>query len=230
MKFSSAIAASAMAATLATASPVEKRAVVTNYVHVTKYVYEQAHVYVDQDGNPVSTSYELVSSDVPVSTQVSQPPASTTGANGVVAAAASPSSTVEQTVEASAATPVTSHVHSTTLQTVAQASSTGSGSGQTFSGDATYYSPGLGACGETNTDSDFIAALNKDQWGNPSNPNDSPFCGKQVKINRGSKSVTVTITDKCPGCNYGDLDLSPAAFDQIADEAEGRVPITWEFL
>ena len=39
------------------------------------------------------------------------------------------------------------------------ASSGGSGSGDTYSGDGTFYATGLGACGETNNDGDFIAAI-----------------------------------------------------------------------
>ena len=42
--------------------------------------------------------------------------------------------------------------------------------------------------------------------------------------------VEVTITDKLPSGSAKDLDLSPAAFDQIADQAAGRVPITWSII
>ena len=46
------------------------------------------------------------------------------------------------------------------------------------------------------------------------------------------KSVVATVADQCPGCqgNPNSLDLSQGAFDQIADESEGVVPITWEYL
>ena len=43
-------------------------------------------------------------------------------------------------------------------------------------------------------------------------------------------SVRVRIVDLCPECASGDLDLSPQAFDQIAERAQGRVPITWTFV
>lgn len=35
----------------------------------------------------------------------------------------------------------------------------------------------------------------------------------------------VSVADACPGCNYGDLDLSPAAFSDLAPESQGVVSI-----
>lgn len=32
------------------------------------------------------------------------------------------------------------------------------------------------------------------------------------------------------GCKYYDLDMSPAAFDKLADPSVGRVDITWSFV
>ena len=61
----------------------------------------------------------------------------------------------------------------------------------------------------------------------------SALCGKQVKITNtdNGKTVTVTVADDCPTCeNSNSIDLSTGAFDQIADEATGEVPITWEFV
>ncbi|CAG8584452.1 5516_t:CDS:2, partial [Ambispora leptoticha] len=98
-----------------------------------------------------------------------------------------------------------------------------------FSGVATFYNAGLGACGITNSDSDMIAALNAPQWGNPANPNASPYCGKQAIVTGPKGSVTVTITDKCPTCASGCLDLTPGAFGKIGDPNDGKVPITWDW-
>ncbi|CAG8486873.1 1255_t:CDS:2 [Ambispora gerdemannii] len=98
-----------------------------------------------------------------------------------------------------------------------------------FSGDGTFYNCGLSACGGTYHDSDYIAALNKPQWGNPINPNNNPICGSVARVTGPKGSVTVTIVDLCPECLFGSLDLSPAAFNQIADQSAGRVPISWEF-
>ncbi|KAK9728904.1 hypothetical protein K7432_000727 [Basidiobolus ranarum] len=96
-----------------------------------------------------------------------------------------------------------------------------------FQGDATYYAPGLGACETTSGPSDMIAALNAPQYGNA--PRGSASCFKCATVTGPKGNVKVKIVDKCPGCKHGDLDLSPAAFNQIADEASGRVSITWAF-
>ncbi|KAI9310275.1 RlpA-like double-psi beta-barrel-protein domain-containing protein-containing protein [Dichotomocladium elegans] len=105
-----------------------------------------------------------------------------------------------------------------------------SGGGAKFSGDGTFYNTGLGSCGITNTDDDFIAALNSAQMNNGPNPNNNPICGRKVRINGPKGSVTVAITDTCPTCAFGDIDLSPAAFAEIADFAAGRVPIDWVWI
>ncbi|KAJ1659787.1 hypothetical protein IWQ61_001184 [Dispira simplex] len=131
---------------------------------------------------------------------------------------------------------VTSWVYTTVSPTAsatdAALATSGDSSGETFKGDGTYYSPsvGTGSCGWLNSDDEYVAALNADQFGNPANPNNSPFCGKKIKVDGPKGSVEATIVDKCPVCKHGDIDLSTGAFDQIADQAEGRVPITWSFM
>lgn len=104
-------------------------------------------------------------------------------------------------------------------------------SGQVYTGgNATVYSPvgNAGACGNNNTDSDVVAALDKDVYGAPSGV--GPWCGKQIHVTNlmNNQNVTATIADKCPGCptSYS-VDLSPGAYDQIADESMGTVPISW---
>lgn len=96
-----------------------------------------------------------------------------------------------------------------------------------FSGDGTFYTVGLGSCGETNSDSELVAALNAPQMGVSSNPNGNPNCHRKAHVKGPKGSVMVTIVDTCPPCKYGDLDLSPTAFGKIADFKRGRVPITW---
>ena len=46
------------------------------------------------------------------------------------------------------------------------------------------------------------------------------------------KSVVATVADQCPGCqgNPNSLDLSQGAFDAIADEAQGVVPIEYTYV
>lgn len=62
-----------------------------------------------------------------------------------------------------------------------------------FSGDLTYYTPGLGSCGETNTATDLIAALNAPQMANGENPNKNPNCGRKARVKTKKGSVTVKI-------------------------------------
>jgi hypothetical protein len=98
----------------------------------------------------------------------------------------------------------------------------------------TFYETGLGACGITNTDSDFIAAVAESMFdgfpGATDNPNNNPICNKKARITRNGQTTTVTITDRCTACVYGDLDLSPAAFNTLADPSIGRTEMTWEML
>ncbi|KAF8314271.1 barwin-like endoglucanase, partial [Clavulina sp. PMI_390] len=98
-----------------------------------------------------------------------------------------------------------------------------------------YFSPGLGACGITNSDTDLIAAVSTTIFDTypgytGTNPNNNPICGHQVAVSYGGKSVTVSITDRCYSCAEFDLDLSPSAFSDLADESLGRIPITWTWL
>jgi len=95
-----------------------------------------------------------------------------------------------------------------------------------------FYQNGVaGACGAVNPDTAFIAAIDQERYGNSGDK--SSLCGKQVQITNPSnnKSVTVTIADDCPTCQNGNsIDLSFAAFLEIATEAEGLVDIVWKFL
>ncbi|KAI1373955.1 RlpA-like double-psi beta-barrel-protein domain-containing protein-containing protein [Hypoxylon crocopeplum] len=88
------------------------------------------------------------------------------------------------------------------------------------SGDMTYYTPGLGACGETNTESDDVVAMSPNQYGN---------CGKTINIHYDGKTVSAKVVDKCPGCTSNGIDVSPKVFEELADPAEGRVSVTWEY-
>ncbi|KAK9711165.1 hypothetical protein K7432_007987 [Basidiobolus ranarum] len=94
-------------------------------------------------------------------------------------------------------------------------------------GEATYYEPGLGACEVVSRADEMVAALNPIQFGLYPRPRDSPSCGVCLNLNGPKGVVQVIVVDLCPRCKEGDLDISPAAFSQIADQRDGRVPITW---
>ncbi|KAJ7489884.1 hypothetical protein B0H11DRAFT_2229399 [Mycena galericulata] len=61
----------------------------------------------------------------------------------------------------------------------------------------TFFDTGLGACGTTNSPSDFIVALNSPQYGN------GEHCYEMIQISYGGKSATAQIVDECPGCPWG---------------------------
>ncbi|EPS37149.1 hypothetical protein H072_9225 [Dactylellina haptotyla CBS 200.50] len=107
------------------------------------------------------------------------------------------------------------------------------GYGGGYSGKATFYDAGLGSCGETHTNSDMICALSKVTMSLTAgaNPNLNPKCGTKIRVKSASNptGVIVTIVDTCPGCaGPYDLDLSPAAFDQLGNQFDGVISVTWE--
>ncbi|KAF2824500.1 hypothetical protein CC86DRAFT_408578 [Ophiobolus disseminans] len=113
------------------------------------------------------------------------------------------------------------------------------GSAEKFTGDLTYYDPGLGACGIDSGDNDAVVAVSHylfDEVQTGTDPNQNPLCGKKIRARRvnektgKSASIDVTVIDRCTGCQPTDIDVSPAMFDQIADHDLGRVTVTWAWL
>ncbi|KAI0841349.1 RlpA-like double-psi beta-barrel-protein domain-containing protein-containing protein [Hypoxylon sp. FL0890] len=90
-----------------------------------------------------------------------------------------------------------------------------------FSGDMTWYYPGLGACGGLNGDSDAVVAMPLSQDGN---------CGKTIKISYNGKTATAQVVDKCPGCAGDNIDVSPGIFQEFTDLSIGTVQVTWEYV
>ncbi|KAL4115127.1 hypothetical protein PRIC2_014021 [Phytophthora ramorum] len=76
------------------------------------------------------------------------------------------------------------------------------------------------------------AAINKDQW------DDTMNCGRcaVVKcvdsqcVSPSKASEIVYIIDQCPGCENGDLDLSPTVFEAITGLSYTILDIEWEFV
>ncbi|KAL4734502.1 RlpA-like double-psi beta-barrel-protein domain-containing protein-containing protein [Aspergillus similis] len=105
--------------------------------------------------------------------------------------------------------------------------------GGPYTGDLTYYDPGLGSCGITSTSSEKICAVSHvvfDAALTSGNPNENPLCGLKLRIRRGGRSVDVKVVDRCPGCNVDDLDVSSSVFEELGDLAEGRVTVEWAWL
>ncbi|KAH8919996.1 hypothetical protein BT69DRAFT_1299791 [Atractiella rhizophila] len=93
---------------------------------------------------------------------------------------------------------------------------------------------GPGACGDQNTNSDFIVAIGGTLWeefqaiSGTTNPNLN-----QINVQNPStgKNITVTVKDKCPGCERDDLDFTPTPFATLFDGATtGKFDIKWDFL
>ncbi|TDL15734.1 barwin-like endoglucanase [Rickenella mellea] len=99
----------------------------------------------------------------------------------------------------------------------------------TIPGQGTWFnSNAVGACGVFESDSQHIAAVSlplRQFLGGNANT-----CGRQLLVTANGRSTTVTVTDVCPGCGDFDLDLSPTAFQDLADLSVGRINIEWGFL
>jgi expansin (peptidoglycan-binding protein) len=93
---------------------------------------------------------------------------------------------------------------------------------------ATTYDTGTGdgACSFGPTDDRMTAAMNHTDY------ETSKACGAYVLVRAaGGASVTVRITNECPlPCAPGQLDLSAAAFAELANPSAGRIPVTWKLL
>ncbi|KAF8352338.1 RlpA-like double-psi beta-barrel-protein domain-containing protein-containing protein [Amanita rubescens] len=85
----------------------------------------------------------------------------------------------------------------------------------------TYYEAGLGACGKTSTDGDFIVAINTEQYAG------GALCFETVTITAMGKTTTAQIVDECMGCPYAGLDFSPSLFKFFAPEGDGVIYGTW---
>lgn len=94
-----------------------------------------------------------------------------------------------------------------------------------FDGQATWFIPDTGACGDTNSETDYIVAVNSDQY------QGGESCHKMVYIQNESngKSVRAKVTDECPPCDYGSLDLSASVFQELGDLDTGVLPISWHY-
>ncbi|KAI8061299.1 hypothetical protein BDF21DRAFT_321932, partial [Thamnidium elegans] len=99
-----------------------------------------------------------------------------------------------------------------------------------FSGSGTFYEVGSGSCGESDSDSDLVVAVNFDQMKNGANPNNNPTCQKTVFITGDMGSTSARVVDTCPSCPKGALDMSPKVFELVCGSlAVGVCTINWNF-
>ncbi|KAL5495221.1 hypothetical protein ACEPAI_684 [Sanghuangporus weigelae] len=87
----------------------------------------------------------------------------------------------------------------------------------------TNYAAGLGACGQTNSASDFIVALNTEQYGS------GEHCFETITITYNGKSTQAQIMDRCAGCPFGAIDLTESLFQFFAPLDQGEFYASWNF-
>ena len=75
-----------------------------------------------------------------------------------------------------------------------------------FTGQLTYYGPGLGACGITSSDGDHVVSVAHslfDHYSVGSNPNANPLCKLMIRAERfyeqvkENRSVDLMVVDRC---------------------------------
>lgn len=112
--------------------------------------------------------------------------------------------------------------------TSSAASASTSPTGAVHTGIATFYSVGADNCGTSSTDSDFVCAISKQLYNTLDNSEDiSGYCGRTISITYQSTTIQVKVVDSCESCDDNHLDLSPAAFQALANPDLGVLDITW---
>ncbi|CAK7273235.1 hypothetical protein SEPCBS57363_005553 [Sporothrix epigloea] len=187
--------------------------------------------------SPTSTSTAIIPAEPSTSSPapVYVPPTTSTTPVIVV-----PTTTSTPPVETPVYTPPAPATTSSTVKAVVAAptpaaapapAAADDGSSDSFTGDMTYYTVGLGACGNDQTGDDMtedIVAINVEQMGSQSNGN--PMCGQTITIQANGNTATATVQDKCMGCAYGAIDVSEKVFLAIfGDLGVGRAEVTWWF-
>lgn len=123
-----------------------------------------------------------------------------------------PAPTPATTAPAPVAEPSVASVAAAAPAAVQSSSDASSPSGADVkTGDLTYYTVGMGACGEDDSGKDNtenIVALSHLLMGTQSNGN--PMCGKTITISAGGKTVQATVKDKCMGCDTDNIDGKPS--------------------
>ncbi|MFC5912536.1 RlpA-like double-psi beta-barrel domain-containing protein [Streptomyces pulveraceus] len=97
---------------------------------------------------------------------------------------------------------------------------------RSYSGSASYYQAGLGACGQIFTNGDFVVALDSTMFG-AGYP--APNCGRKVVVTYQGKSITATVLDESPVSGRYGIDLTPAAFRALAPLDQAKIDVTWRF-
>lgn len=94
-----------------------------------------------------------------------------------------------------------------------------------YSGDMTYYTPGMGSCGQMSNDGDGVVALSTQMMSGGANPNANAKCGSKIGIFNPNSGLYVeaTVVDTCEACAEYDIDVDQATFSAVAPNGDGRV-------
>lgn len=90
------------------------------------------------------------------------------------------------------------------------------------------YSGAVACSGAKYTDNDWIAAVGDAHYQGGAN------CGKKIEIkdNKTGNVQQVTIVDRCAGCEYGLVDLTPPVWRALhnGNDQDGLFDISWKFV
>ncbi|KAF4548709.1 Hypothetical protein D9617_26g079240 [Elsinoe fawcettii] len=216
-------------------SPSEPTDVATTTIKTSAPTTTSSSVVVPAPSSPSETGGSAPPAYTPPTTS-SAAPAPTSSTSSYVAPAP-PSTTTQAPAPTTyspepAPAPTTSYVPEPAPQPSYSApapssSQPSSGGGATFTGDATYWEPAMGACGWTNSADELVVAISQtvfDPKTPGGNPNNNPLCGKFVAIKcKDGSTVNAKVVDRCVGCASGDLDMTKTLFDKVTSNGDGRV-------
>ena len=109
-----------------------------------------------------------------------------------------------------------------TVALVAQASGAACAAAAASSGQATYYAAdGGGNCSFDQVSNPLVVALGNAEYAA------GAACGGYLDVKGPKGTVRVKVTDRCPECAAGHLDLSRQAFAKIGDPVAGIIKVTY---
>ncbi|THH08447.1 hypothetical protein EW145_g2695 [Phellinidium pouzarii] len=96
----------------------------------------------------------------------------------------------------------------------------------THTGRGTWFYPGLGNCGYTDSSSYPVVAIGIGRYGDGGN------CNQWVQIQNTANGNMVygQTRDSCQSCSDSDLDMSPTLFEGLASLDTGEITISWHFM
>ncbi|MER7006199.1 expansin EXLX1 family cellulose-binding protein [Dactylosporangium sp. NPDC000555] len=109
-----------------------------------------------------------------------------------------------------------------TVALVAQASGAACAAAAATSGQATYYAAdGGGNCSFDKVSEPLVVALGNAEY------RAGAACGGYLDVKGPKGTVRVKVTDRCPECAAGHIDLSKQAFARIGDVSAGVIKVTY---